>query len=149
MKKFYAEIFAQQVIEDRRRAEAFAALVAAGPPDCRIEQSQWELWCKHKQFVCPSEGKKYLCQDPDCYLGSRCQALNDKGLFGSGDPLPKNQRPTCGANTRAKSLCQMRVVPGKHRCRLHGGMSTGPKSPEGRERIAEAQRRRWAARAIA
>ena len=30
------------------------------------------------------------------------------------------------------------------RCRLHGGLSTGPKTPEGRARIAEAQRRRWA-----
>jgi hypothetical protein len=29
------------------------------------------------------------------------------------------------------------------RCRLHGGLSTGPKTQEGRERIAEAQRQRW------
>ena len=39
----------------------------------------------------------------------------------------------------------MRVVPGKRRCRFHGGLSTGPRTMEGRARIAEAQRRRWRA----
>jgi hypothetical protein len=29
--------------------------------------------------------------------------------------------------------------------KFHGGLSTGPKTPEGRARIAEAQRKRWAA----
>nr|WP_274594846.1 HGGxSTG domain-containing protein [Parasedimentitalea marina] len=35
--------------------------------------------------------------------------------------------------------------PGRKRCKFHGGMSTGPKTKEGRERIAAAQRKRWAA----
>jgi hypothetical protein len=39
----------------------------------------------------------------------------------------------------------MRVEFSKARCRLHGGLSTGPKTKAGRERIAEAQRRRWRA----
>jgi hypothetical protein len=39
--------------------------------------------------------------------------------------------------------CRMRVEFGKARCRLHGGLSTGPKTEAGRTRIAEAQRRRW------
>jgi hypothetical protein len=34
---------------------------------------------------------------------------------------------------------------GKARCRLHGGLSTGPRTEAGRARIAEAQRRRWRA----
>jgi hypothetical protein len=29
-------------------------------------------------------------------------------------------------------------------CKFHGGKSTGPRTPEGRARIAEVQRRRWA-----
>jgi len=37
----------------------------------------------------------------------------------------------------------VKVEPGKRRCRFHGGLSTGPKTSEGRARIAEAQRRRW------
>jgi hypothetical protein len=39
----------------------------------------------------------------------------------------------------------VRVESGKARCRFHGGLSTGPRSEEGRARISEAQRRRWRA----
>ncbi len=55
------------------------------------------------------------------------------------------RRPLCGAKTRAGTPCRMVVVEGRDRCRLHGGMSTGPKTAEGRERIAESNRRRAAA----
>jgi hypothetical protein len=34
---------------------------------------------------------------------------------------------------------------GAWRCPLHGGLSTGPKSPEGKARISAAARARWAA----
>ena len=57
----------------------------------------------------------------------------------------RKDRPRCGAKTRAGRPCRMRVEFGKARCRLHGGLSTGPKSQAGRARIAEAQRRRWRA----
>ena len=49
----------------------------------------------------------------------------------------------CGARTRKGTPCQRRAY-GNGRCRNHGGLSTGPKTPEGRERIADAQKRRWA-----
>ncbi|WP_372674553.1 HGGxSTG domain-containing protein [Aquicoccus sp.] len=49
----------------------------------------------------------------------------------------------CGAKTRKGTTCRAKPLPGKTRCKFHGGMSTGPRTPEGRERIAEAQRRRW------
>lgn len=29
-------------------------------------------------------------------------------------------------------MCQLPALPGKKRCRLHGGLSTGPKTPEGK-----------------
>lgn len=54
----------------------------------------------------------------------------------------KADQPRCGAKTRAGGLCQMRVVSGKRRCRLHGGLSTGPKTEAGREAIRESNRRR-------
>ena len=62
--------------------------------------------------------------------------------------LRKQNRPFCGAKCRDGHLCQARVVVTqngivKRRCRMHGGLSTGPKTIEGLERIAEAQRRRW------
>jgi hypothetical protein len=34
---------------------------------------------------------------------------------------------------------------GAWRCPLHGGLSSGPKSPEGKARISAAARARWAA----
>ncbi|MFD0981141.1 HGGxSTG domain-containing protein, partial [Tropicimonas aquimaris] len=53
-----------------------------------------------------------------------------------------NRRVICGARTRKGTQCRAKSEPGKKRCRLHGGLSTGPKTEEGRQRIAEAQRRR-------
>ena len=47
---------------------------------------------------------------------------------------PINQRPKCGAKTRAGSHCKARVLKGKSKCRMHGGLSTGPKSTGGRAR---------------
>lgn len=44
----------------------------------------------------------------------------------------------CGAKTRAGSPCKRPAIAGKGRCRLHGGRSTGPRSADGRARIAEA-----------
>jgi transcriptional regulator with XRE-family HTH domain len=53
------------------------------------------------------------------------------------------RRVTCGASTRKETACRNKSEPGKRRCKFHGGKSTGPRTPEGRARIAEAQRRRW------
>ena len=46
---------------------------------------------------------------------------------------------TCGAKTRFGGLCAKFPIAGKRRCRLHGGMSTGPKTDKGKQRIANAQ----------
>lgn len=54
------------------------------------------------------------------------------------------RRVRCGAKTRKGTPCRAKSVPGKGRCKFHGGMSTGARTPEGLERIREAQRRRWA-----
>ena len=53
--------------------------------------------------------------------------------FGSNYPGPR-----CEARTRKGSSCQKPPLKGKSRCRLHGGLSTGPKTPEGKARIAAA-----------
>jgi hypothetical protein len=42
---------------------------------------------------------------------------------------------TCGAKTRAGGTCRCPAMR-NGRCRLHGGLSTGPKTPEGRARIS-------------
>ncbi len=54
------------------------------------------------------------------------------------------RRVKCGAKTRKGNPCRNESEPGKRRCKFHGGKSTGAKTPEGKARIAEAQRQRWA-----
>lgn len=55
------------------------------------------------------------------------------------------RKTQCGAMTRKGEPCKARPAEvGGKRCRFHGGLSTGPKSEEGRARIAAAQRKRWA-----
>jgi len=53
--------------------------------------------------------------------------------------IPKWLRPHCGAKTRAGGRCRATPVwdkannrPRNGRCRMHGGLSTGPRTPEGR-----------------
>ena len=47
----------------------------------------------------------------------------------------------CGAKTRRGTACQRPANKQNGRCRLHGGRSTGPKSAEGRAKIAAANLR--------
>lgn len=51
----------------------------------------------------------------------------------SGDPT---KSPRCGAKTRSGALCRAPAMWSRRsgqysRCRLHGGASTGPRTPEG------------------
>jgi hypothetical protein len=73
----------------------------------------------------------------------QCKKLYLLGLDNCGNDLPFLRRPRCCADTRQGKPCGNRVVPGKRKCRMHGGLSTGPKTAEGKKRIAEAQRAKW------
>jgi hypothetical protein len=60
---------------------------------------------------------------------------------------PKRERPTCGAKCRDGHLCQAPAVwdrgrdrPRNGRCRVHGGQSTGARTPEGKARVREVAR---------
>jgi hypothetical protein len=75
---------------------------------------------------------------------TRCEKMAAIGLNDNGDALPFKSRPTCGAMIRIGAICANRVIPGKTKCHMHGGKSTGPKTAEGKARVAEAQRQRWA-----
>ena len=55
----------------------------------------------------------------------------------SGDP---STAPRCGAQTRSGRACASPAIRGKPRCRMHGGRSTGPRTPEG---LARSRRARW------
>jgi hypothetical protein len=60
------------------------------------------------------------------------------------------RRRYCDAWRKCHSgYCRNWPVPGKTRCRFHGGLSTGPTTPEGKERAVAAMvqgRRRWVER---
>ena len=44
----------------------------------------------------------------------------------------QNETKLCLAKTRSGSPCQKHPIAGRTRCRLHGGLSTGPKTTEGK-----------------
>ena len=46
--------------------------------------------------------------------------------------------PRCGARTRRGTPCKGPAM-GNARCRMHGGASTGPRTPEGLERLVQAR----------
>ncbi|WP_428982687.1 HGGxSTG domain-containing protein [Roseinatronobacter domitianus] len=69
--------------------------------------------------------------------------MREKGLDENGRALPPRERPQCSARARSGSLCKNKVIPGKRRCKFHGGLSTGPQTKAGKDKIAAAQRLRW------
>ena len=61
---------------------------------------------------------------------------------------PKVEMPGCGARCRDGTPCQAPAVwdyandrPRNGRCRMHGGLSTGPRTSEGKRRSREGARR--------
>lgn len=66
------------------------------------------------------------------------------------DPkLPRSKRGICGARTRKGTPCQAPPVWNKltdkarnGRCKLHGGLSTGPKTQHGKDMISASNKRR-------
>ncbi len=60
----------------------------------------------------------------------------------------KRNRPVCGAKCRDGHACNAKVVvdsktdkPINGRCRMHGGLSSGAKTEEGKERCRQAARK--------
>ena len=59
------------------------------------------------------------------------------------EPLPLNFHwIICGAKTRSGGLCKRHDIQINGRCRLHGGLSTGPKTVEGKKRSSQNFRKR-------
>jgi hypothetical protein len=58
-----------------------------------------------------------------------------RGQLRNGNrPGDFSRAPHCGARTRRGTLCKTRAMV-NGRCRLHGGLSTGPRTAAGIERI--------------
>jgi DNA-binding XRE family transcriptional regulator len=60
------------------------------------------------------------------------------------DNVGRSQPRRCGARTRLGRPCIRKALT-NGRCPNHGGLSTGPKTEAGRQRISHVQKRRWAA----
>ncbi len=56
---------------------------------------------------------------------------------------PKRERRRCGAKTRTGGSCKAAAVHGKARCRMHGGLSCGPRTEAGKQRSLAAARIGW------
>lgn len=67
--------------------------------------------------------------------GSTSEALGDLQRPVRQPKVPPVRVP-CGASRRRDGQpCEALSVPGKRRCRFHGGMSTGPRTEEGKRRV--------------
>ncbi|MDX7953390.1 HGGxSTG domain-containing protein [Lichenihabitans sp. Uapishka_5] len=123
--------------QDRQKREKVEGAIAAGPPArSGIRAEAWESFHRIGFFTCPGKADAVTCANEACRFGAACRRLQAIGLDGDGDALPRKKRPSCGAKTRDGTPCEMRVETGSPRCRLHGGLSTGPKSKVGRMRLS-------------
>ena len=65
------------------------------------------------------------------------QAKRRGWLKNNNPPGDPNSAPRCGAKTRKGTPCRAPAM-ANGRCRMHGGKSTGPRTPEGLERSRRA-----------
>ena len=82
-------------------------------------RNAWKtFWMNHKRVA--EEWAKRVSQGPD-----------------HRPPFPEELRSmTCGAKTRAGTPCKQKGIYENGRCQLHGGLSTGPVTVEGKKKSA-------------
>jgi transcriptional regulator with XRE-family HTH domain len=123
----------------RRFAEALGLAVQ----DYWTPSARARAWGISVTNTRPCEAWGYIRDPAQERLDARCAADLERVTRKENERRAK-ARVICGAKTRAGHSCGQKSEPGKRRCKWHGGKSTGPKTPEGKARIADAQRRRWA-----
>lgn len=68
---------------------------------------------------------------------SRLWSEDKTGTYRMTDKPRRKDLPRCGARRKYDGKpCQAKALP-NGRCKYHGGLSTGPKTPEGRQRTLE------------
>lgn len=70
-------------------------------------------------------------------------AYLETGIWHLND-ISSSKKLICGAKTRKGGRCKCTPELGKMRCKFHGGLSTGPRTVEGKAKVASAQKKRWA-----
>ena len=75
-----------------------------------------------------------IVNEPQANRIKRPVLLKNGNPQGNGNPM---NAPRCGAKTRKGTPCKAPAM-SNGRCRMHGGKSTGPRTPEGLERSKKA-----------
>lgn len=112
---------------------------------CRLAQLHCSLWTGHGSGrPRPNERAKGALRNILAVLGVRLFERHKHVFEGphEGNALSQSGFVVCGAMTRGHTPCKRAPVSGRGRCRLHGGLSTGPKTPQGRQRCAKAAKAR-------
>jgi len=103
---------------------------------------QWELAIrKGKQVIAERERERQQAREEYQRTREEWRRLHEERMQACELRRARNHGPRCGAKTRAGRPCDRKVVLGKTRCPNHGGLSTGPKTPEGKARSLAALRR--------
>ena len=68
---------------------------------------------------------------------------------GTGTGIPSKSLLTVPSKSVVMLTCRSLAMTGRTRCRMHGGGSTGPRTPEGKQRVGEAARREWVKEVVA
>jgi hypothetical protein len=128
----------QQIAEQR----AFARAIEAGREVRRQRRSaaMKAAWARRKEQTDAAEDLELL--DVLDVPNARVRARTTRAITPAVVQAARDQR-LCMAKTRKGTPCIRRVIPGKDRCPSHGGKSTGPRTAEGKARIAAAQHARW------
>jgi hypothetical protein len=63
------------------------------------------------------------------------EALREVAAANRRDRNTPGWNEKCGAKTRRGTSCRCKALP-SGRCKYHGGLSTGPRTAEGRKRVA-------------
>lgn len=87
-----------------------------------------------------ARGGRVLLDYQQIWLDREIARLNARAMHSAA-----KQRRACGAKTRKGTKCRNMSEAGRKRCKFHGGFSTGPRTEEGKAKIAAAQRMRWRA----
>lgn len=93
-----------------------------------------EIHAQHRRWLEHWDTFNAVARTRDEYRG-KSGGVSNPGLLAAFPPFPEDLRDMCcGAKTRAGTPCKRRDLYRNGRCRLHGGLSTGPRTELGKRR---------------
>ncbi|WP_323031555.1 HGGxSTG domain-containing protein [Brachymonas denitrificans] len=106
---------------------------AAGRP-----HEVWKVSARGRPLTDDERRKLWRCWCKESREASERWAARGYGYPAEPQPPmpPEVVGLACGAKTRAGTPCKLTSIYASGRCKLHGGLSTGPKTPEGRAQSA-------------